>query len=138
MGVGLLSALFLGACLKVEGGSAEVSWVLRNTDEKAVTCSEAGIAKVRFVVLEGEGQDATDLCDTGRIGRCVFDCKDGHGTTPFRIPPGHYYFGLEAIDTNGRPLGPSRIALPAPVERRIIESQVMDLGVWQLVVENAQ
>ena len=125
-------------CLQIEGGSAEVSWVLRNSDEKAVSCKEAGIAKIRFVVLEGEGQDATDLCDTGQIGRCVFDCKDGHGTTPFRIPPGHYFFGLEAMDATGMPLSPDKVSLPAPVLRRVLENQVLDLGVWQIVLEKNQ
>ena len=131
----VLSGLLVQACLEIKGGSAEVSWVLRDSDEKAVTCDEAGISKIRFVVLDGEGADATDLCDTGQIGRCVFDCKEGHGTTPFRIPEGSYYFGLEAMDKDGHPLGPDQIALPSPVLRRVLFNQVLDLGVWQLVME---
>jgi len=111
-----------------------VNWVVRDETESAKRCDEVGISKIRIQVLQETDGGMTDLCAEGKIGLCTFDCKDGYGATPFRIPTGWYYFGLSALSSDGTPLPPGVVSVPAPVFRRVIDGQMLDLGVWQVVV----
>lgn len=122
-------------CLELEGGAAEVAWVIRDTDQRARTCKEADIAHVRVTVLrETDAGVFEDLCGAGEIGRCTFDCEAGDGATPFKIPAGWYYFGLEVRDGDGQRKPESEVQVPAPTRRRVLKGQMVNLGVWQVVL----
>lgn len=125
-------------CLKLDGGAVEVSWVIRDTDQRARTCKEADIAHVRVQVLrENDDGGLDDLCRSGEVGRCTFECETGNGTTPFRIPAGWYFFALEVRNSDGQRKPLSEVQVPAPTLRRVLRGQVVDLGVWQVVVTAA-
>ena len=128
------SLLEATGCLEVGGGAVEVGWVVRDSEESARNCADLGITDIRVTVVPADTEDASDLCSTGAIGRCTFSCNAGYGITPFKIPPGDYYFGLVPLDANRRPLGPDRCSLPAPVRRNVAQGQLLELGVWQVVV----
>lgn len=131
-------AVLAAGCLELDGGAVEVAWVVRDTDQRARTCKEADIAHVRVTVLrETDGGVYEDLCRAGVIGRCTFDCEAGDGTTPFKIPAGWYFFGLEVRDGDGQRKPESEVEVPAPTRRRVLRGQMVDLGVWQLVVRAA-
>ena len=125
------------ACLELEGGAAEVAWVVRDTKQRARNCQETEIKYVRLQVLRETDGGMHNLCEDPAtdIGRCTYSCENGRGTTSFKIPQGWYYFGLTIISTNGQEMSPDQVAVPSPIYRRVLDGQILDLGVWQIVTK---
>ena len=122
-------------CMELDGGAAEVAWVVRDSEQRARDCDEINVSYVRLQVLEESDGGLRDLCTSPDvdIGRCTFECDDRRGTTPFKIPEGWYYFGLAVLGPDLKPRSPDEIAVPAPIYRRVLDGEILDLGVWQIV-----
>jgi hypothetical protein len=130
-------AVSAGACLELEGGAAEVAWVIRDTKQRARDCQDVDIKYVRLQVLSESDGGMLNLCedpDTD-IGRCTYTCETGRGTTSFKIPEGWYYFGLTIINHEGKEMSADQVAVPSPIYRRVLDGQILDLGVWQIVTQ---
>jgi hypothetical protein len=118
------------ACVQIEGGAVEVSWVV-HADGRAITdcsCSDPQIARVRLH-LEGRGGaiDGTKPCD-GR-SQCAFSCGRQTGATPFDIKEtqsGEYYdISLIAVDELGQDL--PQVRTPDPIARSVVRGQATEV-----------
>ena len=137
-GILLLSVLApVAGCLEIDGGAVEVAWVLRYSNQTAAECtstdSPVDIHRIRLKVMPADEPDR-DLCAEGALDGCEFGCGDTGGTTPFNIPAGTYFFGLQPLTADGSPISPSVVAVPAPIRRSIITGDLTDLGIWQMVI----
>jgi hypothetical protein len=132
----LLAILPLGAaCVKVDGGAVEVSWVLQTFDGRSISdcsCADPEVSRVRLVVahLDDSGAIGADAC--AGVAGCEFACRRGTGATHFDIPPGRYAISLAPIGANGAPLaaglsGTSGVAVPAPILRTVVFGQPTEL-----------
>jgi hypothetical protein len=124
-----------GACVEVDGGAIEASWVLRTFDGRAVSgcgCASPQIARVRFVARRA-GDDQTvgeDVC-AGEPG-CEFPCRSQRGATPFFVPTGRYAISFAPLDAAGAPLGAGApgaggVRVPAPILREVIHGRPTQL-----------
>ncbi len=122
------------SCLETKGGAVEIQWVIRDTNQRARECNQVGISHIRISIVRSTEDGTVDLCKDPEtdVGRCTFDCDVGSGTTPFKIPEGWYHFGLVALDEDGTVIPPNRISIPAPIFRRVLYGEILDLGVWQI------
>ena len=143
-------ASLAGACVEIDGGAVEISWVIRSEAGSAITdcgCADPEIAQVR---LHLEGVDAagnpivdaagnpipgTRPCD-GQA-QCDFPCARQTGSTAFNIPETHggdrYRVYLEAVGTNGVPLTPLQVQTPAPILREVVRGQPTEVASIELV-----
>src|SRR5450631_282705 len=93
------------ACVKIDGGSVEISWVVIAPDGRGITdcgCADPAIAKVRLsLVLDG-----VDAC-AGQA-QCDFPCQRQSGATPFDIKPTQngqmYSVSVVALGAEDKPL----------------------------------
>jgi hypothetical protein len=135
----LVGAVLGSACVRIDGGAVELSWVLRTSDGRAINdcgCSDPPVSSVRLrLVGQGGAIDRTTPCD-GRA-QCQFSCARQTGATPFDIPetqPGEMYLiSVAALGADGAPL--PGVRTPAPVLRGVIRGQPTDVGALLLVAE---
>lgn len=135
----------LVACVDVDGGAVEASWVVRTEDGRAIGgcgCADPSIDRVRFRVLRvgtgGDGATGEDACAV--LGaKCEFSCDRNTGATPFRVAPGRYLVSLVPIDAQGQDLTlPSAertrtVGVPAPVLRDVRTGQASQLETFLIV-----
>lgn len=146
---GLAWVLLLGACLEIDGGAAEVAWVLRDSRQRAAKCDSESLrtlgvtisrVRLRIQPLSSTGDLGEDLCEAGQVRGCEFSCRSLGGTTPFSIPlpegqeSADYFFSLAPLTADGTPIGPEVVAVPPPMRRTIWKGGLTDLGLWMLVI----
>jgi hypothetical protein len=128
-----------GACVRIDGGAVEISWVVRSADGRAITdcgCTDPEISRVRLV-LRGMGGaiDGATPCD-GRA-QCEFACQRQTGTTPFDIretQPGEMYeISVVALDSSGGEL--PQVLTPAPILRTVTRGQPTEVEAFLLVAQ---
>lgn len=133
----LLSTSALGACLQIDGGAVEVAWVVRLSDQTKGDCNDPSLSepidRLRLVIKNAH-DPTVDLCETGEISGCEFDCELGSGVTPFNIPEGSYLLGLQPLSADGSPIPTDEVVVPPLVERDITTGDLADLGLWQVVI----
>lgn len=140
----------IAACVQVEGGAIEASWVLRSGDGRAIescACGVPDITRVRFTVLrtDDDGTTGEDVCAGRR--ECEFSCDSQRGATPFFIPRGLYAIAVLPIGADGVPVvdgqpvepdaGPAatgRVRLQAPILREVNLGQPTQLEAFAIVV----
>lgn len=122
--------------MALEGGAAELQWVVRDTTQRARKCNDVGIAYIRLSIVRSTEDGDEDLCLRPDIdvGRCTFECSVGRGDTPFKIPEGWYRFGLSVLDEERREISAEKVNIPPPIFRRVLHGEMLDLGVWQITV----
>jgi len=135
-------ACLAGACVEIDGGAVEISWVIRSEAGSAITdcgCADPEIAQVRLhlegVDAAGNSLSQTNPCD-GQA-HCDFPCARQTGSTAFNIPETHggdrYRISLEAVGTNGVPLSPLQVQTPAPILREVVRGQPTEVASIELV-----
>lgn len=142
-GAMLTLALGSSGCVRISGGSIEISWVLRSFDGRAITdctCSDPEIGTVRLDVARKSlaagaagGCDATTPCEPA--AHYPFACQRQTGATPFDIEeskPGEMYeISVTALDPNGEPQ--PQVVTPAPILRRVVNGQPTQVEAFLLV-----
>jgi hypothetical protein len=140
---GVLAALVLGApaaaCVRIDGGAVEVSWVVRSADGQAITdcsCADPPIAQVKLdLVGVGPTIGGTRPCDNR--AQCVFACQLQTGSTPFDIPetPGGemYEISVTAVGTDGAEIPGDQVMSPAPILRSVSRGQPTEVEAFLLV-----
>ncbi len=130
----LAAALPVGACVSMDGGAVEASWVLRN-DGMAIgscNCADPAISEMRVAVV---GEDGQDRC-AGRK-TCTFSCGRQSGTTAFDIAPGRYAISLHPLDTSGNDLsvaapGRATIGILPPITRDVVFGQITQVEAFEI------
>jgi hypothetical protein len=133
------------ACVKIDGGSVEISWVVIAPDGRGITdcsCANPAIAKVHLkLVLVGggidaggiDGGDGVDAC-AGQA-QCDFPCERQTGSTPFDIKPTQngqsYSVSVVALGADGSEL--SGVTTPAPILRQVVYGQPTEVEAFTLV-----
>src|SRR5262245_4721361 len=100
----------LAACVKIDGGAVEISWVVRSKAGSAITdcgCASPSIAKVRLILvgmggaIEGlkpcEGQAQCDFPCPRQTGHTAFDIQETHGSERYEV-------SVVALGTDGSEL----------------------------------
>jgi len=138
----LLACLLLGACVKIDGGAVEISWVIRSDLGSAITdcgCAEPAIGKVRLVLqgVDAVGNDIPGTTPCAGQAQCDFPCARQTGATAFDIPPTQatetYAISLVPLGTDGRELTTAEVMRPAPILREVIRGQPTEVDAMQLV-----
>jgi hypothetical protein len=98
----LIALLFFcgPACVAIDGGAVEVSWVVVTHDGRGISdcgCTCPPIAKMRLQLVPVGG--GADPC-AGRDS-CAFGCDLKSGATRFDIPPGTYAISLVPVGADG-------------------------------------
>ncbi|HMF39362.1 MAG TPA: hypothetical protein VKQ32_01650 [Polyangia bacterium] len=137
----LLACLF-AACVKIDGGAVEISWVIRTDQGKAITdceCADPAIATVRLVLQGVDAQSNPIPSATPCAGQaqCDFPCARQTGATGFDIPqlPGgeQYAISVVPVGTDGVELSKMQVDRPASILREVIRGQPTEVGSMQLV-----
>lgn len=129
------------ACVKIDGGSVEISWVVIAPDGRGITdcsCADPAIAKVRLhLVAVGGDRNGIDAC-AGQA-QCDFPCQRQTGSTPFDIQPTQsgemYSVSVEALGADGSPL--PQVTTPAPILREVVFGQPTEVEAFALVASCA-
>jgi hypothetical protein len=136
----LLACLSL-ACVEINGGAVEFSWVIRSRTGSAITdcgCAAPEIATVRLVLVLKGGPQEERPCDTG--AQCDFACARQTGSTAFNIPETHgterYEVSVVAVGVDGRPLE-EEVMVPAPILREVVRGQPTEVESMQLIADCA-
>jgi hypothetical protein len=133
--------LLVSACVKIDGGAVEISWVVIAPDGRGITdcsCADPAIAKVRLSLLGIGGDiDGVDAC-AGQAQR-DFPCQRQTGSTPFDIKPTQngemYSVSVAALGADGSPL--TQVATPAPILRQVVYGQPTEVEAFALVASCA-
>ena len=134
----LLSLSFLSAaCVEIDGGAVEISWVIRSETGSAITdcgCASPSIATVRLK-LTGVGGTIEDYQPCAGNAHCDFPCGRQTGSTPFNIKETHgderYQVSIAAVGTDGTEL--LQVMTPAPILREVVRGQPAEVESMQLV-----
>ena len=134
----LLSLSFLSAaCVEIDGGAVEISWVIRSETGSAITdcgCASPSIATVRLK-LTGVGGTIEDYQPCAGNAHCDFPCGRQTGSTPFNIKETHgderYQVSIAAVGTDGTEL--LQVMTPAPILREVVRGQPTEVESMQLV-----
>jgi len=134
----LLSLSFLSAaCVEIDGGAVEISWVIRYETGSAITdcgCASPSIATVRLK-LTGVGGTIEDYQPCAGNAHCDFPCGRQTGSTPFNIKETHgderYQVSIAAVGTDGTEL--LQVMTPAPILREVARGQPTEVESMQLV-----
>lgn len=139
------AAFAASACVAVDGGAVEVSWVVRSADGQAINecgCADPRIDRVRVTLVGADGSPVAGQrpCD-GRAA-CTFPCQRQTGATPFDIPPGRYLISLAPLDAEGRDLtcGAAQadcVRVVSPIARDVVDAQPTQLPAILLTAECA-
>jgi hypothetical protein len=129
------------ACVEIDGGAVEISWVIRSEAGSAITdcgCASPPIARVRLDLTGiGGAVDNTKPCAAN--AQCDFPCARQTGATAFNIPETHgterYQVSIEALGTDGSPL--LQVMAPAPILRDVVRGQPTEVASMELVAECA-
>ena len=138
------------ACVKIDGGSVEISWVVIAPDGRGITdcsCANPAIAKVHLKLVlvdcgidgsgtDGGGVDGGDGVDAcAGQAQCDFPCQRQTGSTPFDIQPTQngemYSVSVEALGADGSPL--AQVTTPAPILRQVVFGQPTEVEAFALV-----
>ena len=136
----LAFAVSESACVEIDGGAVEVSWVIRSPAGGGITdcgCAEPAIATVRLVLtgVKGTLEGATPCA--GRA-QCDFPCQRQTGATPFDIRetlPGERYEVSVVAVADGVVL--TEVTTPAPILREVVRAQPTEVEAFQLVADCA-
>ncbi len=134
----LLSLAFLStACVEIDDGAVEISWVIRSETGSAITdcgCASPSIATVRLK-LTGVGGTIEDYQPCAGNAHCDFPCGRQTGSTPFNIKETHgderYQVSIAAVGTDGTEL--LQVMTPAPILREVARGQPTEVESMQLV-----
>jgi hypothetical protein len=137
----VLACLLLGACVEIDGGAVEISWVIRSKAGSAITdcgCASPTIATVRLRLVRVGGANAGDTpCENQ--AQCDFACSRQTGSTAFNIPETQgtetYEVSVRAVGVDGREL--PEVMTPAPILREVVRGQPTEVESMQLVADCA-
>jgi hypothetical protein len=127
------------ACVKIDGGAVEISWVVRSTVGAAITdctCADPPIASVRLLLVGrmGSVEGTTPCADQAR---CDFPCQKQTGSTAFDIEPTEgverYEISVVAVGLDGQPIPLETVMTPAPILREVVRGQPTEVEAFQLV-----
>jgi hypothetical protein len=141
-----LLACLLGACVKIDGGAVEISWVIRSELGSAITdcgCADPAIDKVRLVLqgVDALGNEIPGATPCAGQAQCDFPCPRQTGATAFDIQETHgderYDVSVVALGTDGSELPQSVVMTPAPILREVVRGQPTEVESMQLVADCA-
>ena len=133
----VLVAWLLPACVKINGGAVEISWLVVQTGTGGAIndcgCADPAIAKVRLKLLgKGGTIDGTTPC-AGQA-QCDFPGQTQTGATAFDIPPtgndGSYSVSVVAVGTDGSEL--PQIMAPDPILLQVVEGRPTETQAFAL------
>jgi hypothetical protein len=132
-------AVFSAACIQVEGGAVEFSWVVQSRTGAAITdcgCADPAIKTIRLVLVGIGGSVAGYRpCEGG--AQCDFPCQRQTGSTAFDIretgSAEAYEISVVTIDSDGAEIPPEQVMSPAPILRGVVRGQVTETEAFQLV-----
>jgi len=133
----LFLAFLSAACVEIDGGAVEISWVIRSETGSAITdcgCASPSIATVRLK-LTGVGGTIEDYQPCAGNAHCDFPCGRQTGSTPFNIKETRgderYQVSIAAVGTDGTEL--LQVMTPAPILREVARGQPTEVESMQLV-----
>jgi hypothetical protein len=135
-------ASLIPACVKINGGAFEISWVVISPSGSGITdcsCADPAIAKVRLVLLgKGGALEGTTPC-AGQA-QCDFPCQNQTGATQFDIPPTgpgeSYDVRVVAVGNDGVEIPQTEIMTPPtpdPLLLQVTEGQPTEVDAFTLV-----
>ena len=136
----LTLALLASACVEIDGGAVEVSWVIRSPTGGGITdcgCADPAITTVRLV-LTGVGGSINGATPCAGRAQCDFPCQRQTGATPFDIQqtqPGESYEVSVVAVADGIEL--LQVTTPAPILREVVRAQPTEVEAFQLVAQCA-
>jgi hypothetical protein len=138
----LFLAGLLSACVEIDGGAVEISWVIRSRMGSAITdcgCADPSIAKVRLVLKGAPGTALEGATPCAGQAQCDFACSRQTGATRFDIQETHgderYEVSVVAVGTDGSEL--PQVMMPAPILREVVRGQPTEVESMQLVADCA-
>ena len=139
LGVLALATWLIPACVSIDGGAVEISWIVIAPDGRGITdcrCADPAIAKVRLV-LTGVGGAIDGATPCAGKAQCDFPCQRQTGATAFDIPPTgpgeSYQVSVVAVDDAGNEVPQGMIMTPAPILRQVVNGQPTELEAFSLV-----
>jgi hypothetical protein len=137
-------ASLIPACVKINGGAVEISWLVISPSGGAITdcgCADPAIAKVRLV-LHGVGGAIDGATPCAGQAQCDFSCQNQTGATQFDIPPTgpgeSYEVSVVAVDSGGVEIPQTAIMTPAPILYQVVEGQPTETDAFTLVAPCAE
>ena len=134
-------ACLLAACVKIDGGAVEISWVIRSKLGSAITdcgCASPPIDKVRLKLV-GQGGAIDGATPCAGQAQCDFPCARQTGATAFDIQETQgderYLVSIVALGTDGSEL--PQVMMPAPILREVVRGQPTEIESMQLVADCA-
>ena len=128
------------ACVEIDGGAVEVSWVIRSPTGGGITdcgCATPAITTVRLV-LKGVGGTIEGATPCAGRAQCDFPCQRQTGATPFDIKQTQgaerYEVSVVAVADGVELL---QVTKPAPILREVVRAQPTEVESFQLVAECA-
>jgi hypothetical protein len=125
----------MGACVKIDGGAAELSWSLRDQGGDSIdSCATARIDAIRlcWTALE-DGGSSVPQCRPPDFDQ--FRCDDLSGVTRFEIEPGPTSLFIQPICPNGDPAAIGSYEVPPPIVRTVDDGRVVTLNSLLVVVK---
>lgn len=135
-----LLALPAAACVEIDGGAVETSWVIRTPAGGGISdcsCAAPAITTVRLVLEGRRGSIAGTTPCAGRA-QCDFPCQRQTGSTPFDIPAtqGSERYAVSVVAVaDGVEL--SVVTEPASILREVVRGQPTEVESFQLVADCA-
>src|SRR5262245_42678723 len=133
----------LAACVKIEGGAVEISWVVRSEAGSAITdcgCASPPIGKVRLKLVGMGGAISGQMPCEGQA-QCDFPCARQTGSTAFDIQETHaderYGVQVVAVGTDGIELTQEQVRTPALILREVVRGQPTEVESMQMVANCA-
>ena len=130
-------ACLSAACVEIDGGAVEISWVIRSDTGSAITdcgCASPSIATVRLK-LTGVGGTIEDYQPCAGNAQCDFPCARQTGSTAFNIKETRgderYQVSVAAVGNDGTEL--LQVMTPAPILREVARGQPTEVESMQLV-----
>ncbi len=135
-------ASLIPACVKIDGGAVEISWVVISPSGGGITdcsCADPAIAKVRLVLV-GMGGTIEGATPCAGKAQCDFPCQNQTGATQFDIPPTgpgeSYKVSVVAVGDDGLEIPPTEMMTPAtpdPILLQVTEGQPTEVDAFTLV-----
>jgi hypothetical protein len=137
-----LVASLVSACVKINGGAVEISWVVISPSGGGITdcsCADPAIAKVRLVLV-GVGGSSDGATPCAGKAQCDFPCQNQTGATQFDIPPTgpgeSYSASVVAVGNDGAEIPQQEImtpSSPAPILYQVADGQPTEVDAFTLV-----